>query len=68
MKCRNVGCIICYLVYLMFVVFIKLELKWRKRERKVVIGLNVFNEIFVFFMNIMIKLWKNLFYYGEIEK
>lgn len=68
MKCRNTGCTICYSAYLMFVVLTKLELKWRKRERKVAIGLNVFNEIPVLLMNTMIKPWKNLLYYGEIEK
>lgn len=63
MKCRNAGCTICYSAYLMFVVLTKLELKWRK----VAIGLNVFNEIPVLLMNTMIKPWKNLLYYGEIE-
>lgn len=68
MKCRYAGCAIRYSAYLMFVVLTKLELKWRKRERKVAIGLNVFNEIPVLLMNTMIKPWKNLLYYGEIEK
>lgn len=66
MKCRNAGCAICYSAYLMFVVLTKLELKW-ERERKVAIGLNVFNEIPVLLMNTMIKPWKNLLYYGEIK-
>lgn len=38
-----------------------------EKERKVAIGLNVFNEIPVLLMNTMIKPWKNLLYYGEIE-
>lgn len=39
----------------------------KERERLQFIGLNIFNEIPVLLMNTMIKPWKNLLYYGEIE-